>query len=160
MNIFYLDKCPVKAAQAQYNKHVVKMILESAQILCTVHRYFGNEDVPYKSTHLNHPSTVWARTNNRNYMWLYQHMMALGDEYTKRYNKKHLTITKCEDVLSKFPPLLKDALYGDPIDMPQCMPDKYKDECSVQAYWNYYIGEKHTIANPKTEKIYEQRPNK
>ena len=82
MNIFYLDKDPVKAAQLQYNKHVVKMILESAQMLCTVHRYFGNEDVPYKSTHLNHPSTVWARTNNRNYMWLYQHMMALGDEYT------------------------------------------------------------------------------
>ena len=82
-------------------------------------------------------------------------MMALGDEYTKRYKKKHLTITKCEDVLSKFPPLLKDALYGDPIDMPQCMPDKYKDECSVKAYWNYYIGEKHTVANPKTEKIYE-----
>ena len=156
MNIFYLDKCPKKAAQLQYNKHVVKMILESAQMLCTVHRYFGNEDVPYKSTHLNHPSTVWARTNNRNYMWLYQHMMALGDEYTKRYNKKHLTITKCEDVLSKFPSLLKDALYGDPINMPQCMPYKYKDKCSVKAYWNYYIGEKHTVANPKTEKIYEK----
>ena len=154
MNIFYLDKDPVKAAQLQYNKHVVKMILESAQMLCTIHRYFGNEDVPYKSTHLNHPSTVWARTNNRNYMWLYQHMMALGDEYTKRYNKKHLTITKCEDVLSKFPALLKDALYGDPIDMPQCMPDEYKDKCSVKAYWNYYIGEKHSVAN-KNEKIYE-----
>jgi len=158
MNIFYLDKCPKKAAQLQYNKHVVKMILESAQMLCTVHRYFGNEDVPYKSTHLNHPSTVWARTNNRNYIWLYQHMMALGNEYTKRYNKKHLTITKCEDVLSKFPALLKDALYGDPIDMPQCMPDEYKDECSVQAYWNYYIGEKHSVAH-KHEEIYKIRPN-
>ena len=43
-------------------------------------------------------------------------------------------------------------------EMPQCMPDEYKDKCSVQAYWNYYIGEKHTIANPKTEKIYERRP--
>ena len=43
-------------------------------------------------------------------------------------------------------------------EMPQCMPDEYKDECSVQAYWNYYIGEKHVVANPKTEKIYEQRP--
>jgi hypothetical protein len=38
------------------------------------------------------------------------------------------------------------------------MPDKYKDECSVQAYWNYYIGEKHVVANLKTEKLYEQRP--
>ena len=43
----------------------------------------------------------------------------------------------------------------DPIDMPQCMPDEYKDKCSVKAYWNYYIGEKHTVANKKTEKIYE-----
>jgi hypothetical protein len=54
---------------------------------------------------------------------------------------------------------LKDALYGDPIDMPQCMPDEYKDECSVKAYWNYYIGEKHVVANPKTEKIYDRRIN-
>ena len=158
MNIFYLDKDPRKAAELQYNKHVVKMILESAQMLCTVHRHFGNDDVPYKSTHKNHPSTVWARTNNRNYMWLYWHMIALGEEYTKRYGKKHLTITKCEDVLKKPPALLKDALYGDPIDMPQCMPDEYKDKCSIQAYWNYYIGEKHTVANLNKETIYEQRP--
>ena len=155
MNIFYLDKDPFKAAELQYNKHVVKMILESAQMLCTTHRYFGNDDVPYKSTHLNHPSTVWVRTNNRNYMWLYWHMIALGDEYTKRYGRKHLTITKCEEVLKKPPSNLRDALYGEPINMPQCMPDKYKDKCSVKAYWNYYIGEKHTVANKKTEKIYE-----
>jgi len=158
MNIFYLDEDPKLAAIYQYNKHVVKMILESAQMLCTVHRHFGNDDVPYKSTHKNHPSTVWARTNNRNYMWLYWHMIALGEEYYVRYGRKHLTITKCEDVLSKFPPLLKDALYGDPIDMPQCMPDEYKDKCSIQAYWNYYIGEKHTVANLNKEIIYEQRP--
>ena len=49
---------------------------------------------------------------------------------------------------------LRDALYGEPINMPQCMPDEYKDKCSVQAYWNYYIGEKHSVANPKTEKIW------
>jgi len=158
MNIFYLDEDPKLAAIYQYNKHVVKMILESAQMLCTVHRHFGNDDVPYKSTHKNHPSTVWARTNNRNYMWLYWHMIALGEEYYVRYGRKHLTITKCEDVLSKFPPLLKEALYGDPIDMPQCMPDEYKDKCSIQAYWNYYIGEKHTVANLNKETIYEQRP--
>ena len=163
MNIFYLDKCPVKAAKYQYNKHVVKMILESAQMLCTAHHVVDGrvrllDEIPYRITHINHPSTKWVRTNNRNYMWLYHHMMALGDEYTRRYNKKHLTITKCENVLSKFPSLLKDALYGDPIDMPQCMPDEYKDECSIQAYWNYYIGEKHSVAH-KHEEIYKIRPN-
>ena len=162
MNIFYLDKCPNKAAKVQYNKHVVKMILESAQMLCTAHHVYGSpeqkENVPYKQAHLNHPSTIWVRTNNRNYMWLYWHMIALGEEYTKRYNKKHLTITKCEDFLYKPPAYLKDALYGDPIDMPQCMPDEYKDKCSIQAYWNYYIHGKKDIANLKTEKLYEQRP--
>ena len=85
-------------------------------------------------------------------------MIALGDEYTKRYNKIHLTITKCEDFLRKPPVYLKDALYGDLVDMPQCMPDKYKDSCSIKAYWNYYIGEKHVVANPNVEKIYTKIP--
>ena len=160
MNIFYLDKDPRKAAKYQYNKHVVKMILESAQMLCTAHHVYGNpEDVPYRQTHRYHPSTVWVRENNRNYMWLYWHMIALGDEYTKRYGRKHLTITKCEEVLKKPPSNLRDALYGEPINMPQCMPDEYKDECSVQAYWNYYIGEKHRVANKGKEIVYDRRIN-
>jgi hypothetical protein len=155
MNIFYLDKDPVKAAKLQYNKHVVKMILESAQMLCTAHHCIMGDDadVPYKIAHKNHPSTVWARQSGENYTWLYHHMMALGSEYTKRYGKKHLSITKCEDKLAILPGgILETGL----TKMPQCMPDEYKDECSVKAYWNYYIGEKHTVANPKTETIYEK----
>ena len=162
MNIFYLDKCPVRAAKYQYNKHVVKMILESAQMLCTAHHVYGDPEqkanVPYKQAHLNHPSTLWTRKNKRNYMWLYHHMMALGDEYTKRYGKIHLSITKCGDFLFKPPVYLKDALYGDPVDMPQAMPDEYKNDCSIQAYWNYYIGEKHVVAH-ESEIIYKTRPN-
>ena len=153
MNIFYLDKCPVKAAQLQYNKHVVKMILESAQMLCTAHHHYGNGDnVPYKKAHYNHPSTIWVRQNSIHYDWLYDHMIALGDEYTKRYGKTHLSITKCKDLVY-LPPGIPTVMFNQP---PQCMPDEYKDECSVKAYWNYYIGEKHTVANPKTEKIYEK----
>ena len=103
MNIFYLDKCPHKAAELQYNKHVVKMILESAQMLCTAHHHYAerheiNADyIPYKKAHYNHPSTIWARENHYQYQWLYWHMMALGDEYKKRYNKEHLSITKCKE---------------------------------------------------------------
>ena len=159
MNIFYLDKCPDKAARLQYNKHVVKMILESAQMLCTAHHCYGDKDqvenVPYKQAHLNHPSTVWARRSKSTYMWLYDHMMALGDEYTKRYGKTHLSITKCKDFLAVPPRHIQGDDWCQP---PQAMPDEYKDKCSIQAYWNYYIGEKHVVANPKTEKIYEQRP--
>ena len=159
MNIFYLDKCPEKAARLQYNKHVVKMILESAQMLCTAHHCIMGEDadVPYKPAHRNHPSTIWARQSGENYTWLYRHMMELGKEYEKRYSKKHLSIIKCEDPLSILPGgILETGL----TKMPQCMPDEYKDECSIQAYWNYYIGEKHVVANLKTEKLYERRPNK
>ena len=156
MNIFYLDKCPKKAAQLQYNKHVVKMILESAQMLCTAHHCYGDkyqvENVPYKQAHLNHPSTIWTRRSKATYMWLYDHMIALGNEYTKRYGKTHLSITKCKDFLAVPPKHIQGDDWCQP---PQAMPDEYKDECSVKAYWNYYIGEKHTVANPKTEKIYE-----
>ena len=156
MNIFYLDKCPNKAAKLQYNKHVVKMILESAQMLCTAHHVYGNpDDVPYKQAHLNHPSTIWTRENSLHYDWLYEHMLALGNEYNKRYNKNHLSIIKCLDPLANQPENIPHEEFEQP---PQCMPDEYKDKCSVQAYWNYYIGEKHTIANQNKETVYEQRP--
>ena len=79
MNIFYLDKCPHKAAELQYNKHVVKMILESAQMLCTAHHVHGDPaSVPYRQTHRYHPSTIWARENASNYEWLFHHFCALS----------------------------------------------------------------------------------
>ena len=156
MNIFYLDKDPVKAAELQYNKHVVKMILESAQMLCTAHRFYGNDNVPYKTAHLNHPSTIWVRESDEHYDWLYNHMLALGREYTKRYNKEHLSITKCTQPLFCSP---LGIPYKKLVQPPQCMPDEYKDKCSIQAYWNYYIGEKHTVANINKEKIYDRRIN-
>ena len=159
MNIFYLDKCPDKAARLQYNKHVVKMILESAQMLCTAHHCYGDKDqvenVPYKQAHLNHPSTIWTRRSKSTYMWLYNHMIALGDEYKKRYGKTHLSITKCKDFLAIPPRHIQGDDWCQP---PQAMPDEYKTECSIQAYWNYYIGEKHIVVNHNKEKPYEQRP--
>ena len=159
MNIFYLDSDPVKAAQIQYNRHVVKMILESAQMLCTAHHVYGSDkqkqNVPYKEAHLNHPSTRWTRLCRANYRWLYLHMLALGNEYTKRYGKTHLTIHKCAKFLDIPPMNLPGGEFTEP---PQAMPDEYKDPCSIQAYWNYYIGEKHIVVNHNKEKPYEQRP--
>ena len=158
MNIFYLHKDPVKAAKLQYNKHVVKMILESAQMLCTAHHHYAKlydykAFVPYKKAHYNHPSTIWCRGNRSQYLWLYNHMVALGEEYTDRYGKEHLTITKCKTPLMFIPKGIPDGFFTEP---PQCMPDEYKVEGdSVKAYWNYYIGEKYIVADPKKEKIYE-----
>jgi len=157
VNIFYLHEDPIKAAKLQYNKHVVKMILESAQMLCTAHHEIMGDDadVPYKRAHVNHPSTIWARRSAQNYVWLYDHFVALAQEYKKRYGKDHLSYTKCEPYLRFLPGGLPYTGFTQP---PQAMPDEYKNECSLQAYWNYYIGDKSHIANTKTEKIYEERP--
>lgn len=151
MNIFYLDKDPYKAASYFYDKHKVKMILESAQMLCTAHHVCGNpDDVPYRQAHLNHPSTVWARESRPNYFWLYEHMIALGQEYTKRYGKIHMTIDKCRFALSFCPDGITSEQFTEP---PQCMPDEYKvPGCSITAYWNYYEQDKYKVAN-KNEQI-------
>lgn len=110
MNIFYLDRDPVVAAKYQCDKHVVKMILETAQLLSTAHRCFGNEDeMLYKITHKNHPSAIWVRESSSNYKWLYEHFVALCDEYTYRYDKIHKTDTKLRDILYKIPNGLKDV---------------------------------------------------
>jgi hypothetical protein len=154
MNIFYLDEDPEVAAIVQYNKHVVKMILESAQMLCTAHRYYGNDDVPYKTAHLNHPSTIWVRQNTKHYFWLYKHMLALGEEYTHRYGKIHMSITKCKELLQLAPINMPTYKFEQP---PQCMPDEFKSDCAIHAYWAYYIGEKHVVA-AKDEMIYELNP--
>lgn len=149
MNIFYLHHDPAVAASCFYDKHKVKMILESAQMLCTAHHCYGSSEqkanVPYRQAHLNHPSTIWARKSISTYMWLYDHMIALGKEYTKRYGKEHLTITKCKDFLATPPLHIQGNEFVEP---PQCMPDKYKVENdAVSAYWNYYENEKHTVKN-------------
>ena len=151
MNIFYLHSNPAKAASYFYDKHKVKMILESAQMLCTAHYAFNNGDnVPYKKSHLNHPSSIWVRSSVHHYNWLYDHMIALGKEYTNRYNKHHLSIAKCRDILLTPPAGMPDNGFIEP---PQCMPDQYKvpGDC-VSAYWNYYENEKHTVRN-KNEKL-------
>jgi len=153
MNIFYLDPDPFKAASYFYDKHKVKMVLESAQMLCTAHHHFGNGDnVPYRKAHYNHPSTIWVRKSVDHYSWLLDHFIAISQEYTKRYSKRHLAFEKCIDSLLKLPPGIPDNGFKEP---PQCMPDEYKVEGDcVKAYWNYYIAEKWKVAN-KNEKIYE-----
>ena len=146
MNIFYLHSNPTIAAKYHNDKHVVKMILESAQMLSTAHRELDdgnvmNESIVYKSAHKNHPSTKWARASYQNYRWLYLLFSDLCDEYTHRYGKVHLTDTKLREVLSIVPRGIDYLpLFTQP---PQCMPDEYKvPGDSVSAYRKYYIGEK------------------
>jgi hypothetical protein len=121
-------------------------------MLCTAHHVYGNGDnVPYKKAHLNHPSTIWARTSKSNYYWLYEHMLGIGKVYTKRYGKYHLSIEKCRDALAFAPVGMPDIGFTEP---PQCMPDEYKvDGDSLSAYWNYYEQDKFKVANKNEQKI-------
>lgn len=86
MQVFVLDKDPVLAARYHCDKHVVKMIVETCQLLCTAHHLHGSEQPPYRKTHVNHPCAIWARESRANYDWLIQLGFALSDEYTLRYH--------------------------------------------------------------------------
>lgn len=140
MNIFWLDHVPKQIAEAHCDKHVVKMCLEYAQLLSGVVRIVAPElctnEFPYKLTHKNHPCAIWARNSKSNYKLLYRIAIALGDEYTHRYNKEHKSIL----LVKKLPEI--DFIDKGYTDIPQCMPDQYKDDNLVLAYRNYYKHEK------------------
>jgi hypothetical protein len=170
MNIFYLSENPKQAAQYHLDKHVVKMILESAQLLCTAHRLLDgiqtkqakttrsgkirhvnryvlanplNNELMYNATHINHPCAAWCRDNINNYMWLYELFVALCDEYTFRYGKKHKTDLMLRDILKSAPVSISQSSFTFPA---QAMPVQYKHSDPVIAYRNYYIGAKAKFA--------------
>lgn len=177
MNIFVLDENPRTSAEMMCNKHVVKMIVESAQMLSTVHRYLdGHEYISisknkrrikrwshdtdtnnsetrlFKSVMLNHPCTIWARESTGNYAWLASHAISLCYEYTHRYDKIHKTEDLCEWFLSNYPSTLR-GFHLTPFA--QAMPDEYKNADPVEAYRAYYRGEKASFAKWTSRNIPE-----
>ena len=135
MNIFVLDNDIETCARLHIDKHVVKMILEYAQILSSVHHLSGGT-APYRLTHKNHPCNKWARESLSNYKWLTELGQALGREYTHRYGKVH----KSAQVIDALPlPNIPDIGLT---TMPQAMPDEYKDEDVITAYRRFYNAEK------------------
>lgn len=146
MNIFFLDYDVKKCAEYHVDKHSVKMILESSQLLCGVHHVVGTQsDIPYKLSHKNHPCSIWARESLSNYLYLCELGLELCYEYTYRYGKRH----KSQDVIEwciDNKPNIEDIGFTEP---PRAMPDEYKVDCVVQSYRNYYIGEKSGFANWK-----------
>lgn len=138
MNIFYLSKDYQKSAELMCDKHVVKMILESAQMLCTAHHInttIHDVNSLYKIVHKNHPSTIWARNTKEQYLWLYKHFCSLCDEYTFRYGKRHATDLKLREKLSILPLSFPETGFTPP---PKCMPDIYKEGTTIRAYRKYY----------------------
>lgn len=135
MNIFYLDENATKCAQAHYDKHVVKMVLETAQILSTVYHVYDDQPTYriYKPTHINHPSVKWACESASNWNWLRQLGLALGEEYTHRYGKVH----KSKLVIAKMktPVGMPSTDFTPP---PMVMDHEYKTDDVVLSYrWMY-----------------------
>ena len=147
MNIFKLSHSRRACVVYMCDKHVVKMILEYAQLLSTAHRVLGTvpaDSLLYKATHINHPCAVWVRSTRANYVWLYGLFILLCNEYTYRYGRTHLCEQKLATLLATPPSNICMSMEKTPI--PQAMPDKYRGENDVDAYRAYYIGEKASFA--------------
>lgn len=167
MNIFYLHSDAKTCAEMHVDKHVVKMILEYAQLLSTAHRVLdGSEHTVlsasgrkkkvwhlddavanstiYSATHINHPSAKWARHTVSNYKWLYSLLWHLCKEYTYRYGKTHLVETKVLAALESVPKSIPDGEFTPPW---RAMPDEYKvPNDTIASYRNYYVGAKSHFA--------------
>jgi hypothetical protein len=98
MNIFATSLCHAECARVLDDKRVIKMILESTQMLSTAINLTGGTG-PYKTTHPNHPCSIWVRTSITNFKWLQLHGLFLCLEYSNRYHKKH----KCASILLNLP---------------------------------------------------------
>ena len=144
MNIFVLSNDPVEAASMMCDKHVLKMIIESGQMLCAAHE---PGFAPWKRTHYNHPCSIWARTTTSNYRWLVEHGLALCREYTKRYGKVH----KSEEVIQwckkNVPPSVPE---GPLTPFAIAIKDpKYHLSTAVESYRAYYKADKARFAKWK-----------
>jgi hypothetical protein len=184
MNIFYLDHDVRKCAEMHNDKHVVKMILEYAQLLSTAHRIldgvlsFGvsqsgrkkviyvladNRDtILYSATHINHPSAVWVRQSEQNYMWLAELLEECCKEYTYRYDKVHKVERDglMQALKNQFPTNIPDGSFTEPTPaMPEDVKvlkevhtDRYELD-SLASYRNYYIQNKTHLANWKNREV-------
>ena len=175
VNIFILDENPIKAAEYHCDKHVVKMILEAGQMLCTAHWFVWlksfeksrsdfrlmrdvkaflynhvpkDKQPPWSMTHVNHPCSVWTRETLENYNWHLRLMRALLNEYTTRYKKIHKAEAVYTWLKINRPPGLK---HGSLTPFSICMKEEYKiSEDPVVCYREYYIKDKVRFAKWKT----------
>jgi hypothetical protein len=171
MNIFYLHNDTRLCAEQHVDKHVVKMILEYAQLLSTAHRMLDGteyidassgrkirrwkveekklEESLFKASHINHPSAIWARKTDQNYMWLAELLEQTCVEYTYRYGKVHSVERSglMQMLKNNFPMNLPIGEFTEP---PPAMPDDCKvPGNSIQSYHNYYIQKKNHFAKWK-----------
>ena len=148
MNIFFLDQNIKRCAKYHCDQHVIKMILESTQILSTVLSLQGIKTL-YKPSHQKHPSVIWTCASLQNWLWLRELVFLLNDEYKYRYNS--IINHKSYDVAKqlKVPNLPEKGL----LEHPQVMPEEYKVlNDPVTAYRNFYIFSKSKFATWRKRK--------
>jgi len=168
MNIFVLDNDAATSARMMCDKHVVKMILESCQLLSTAHHVLDGDPLEVntgkrryvthvctkknicKAAMINHPCNIWTRTTSENYLWLWKHAYALCKEYTRRYGKVHSMESMLLNELYDCPANLQK---GKLTTFVQAMPEQYKNENAIVAYRSYYINEKAAFAKWKATEV-------
>jgi hypothetical protein len=133
MNIFALDLNPQKASVYHTDKHVVKMPLETAQMLCTA-SFLSGEPRRYKPAFINHPCNLWARESLDNYYWLAELGIYLCEEYKFRYGKEHACLSVIQECYDNIPPILSIGLTPHKL----AMPDDCKKDDSILSYHAYY----------------------
>ena len=163
MNIFVTDRCPIQSARNLPDKHIVKMPLETCQMLSIIYSdwYYGvgklykQDGTPYRTAHgafRKHPCTQWAAANQYNLAWLIQHGLALCHEYTARYNKVHT----CQDVIHQavriYHACFDDQLsqsYHKVADFTRAMPESIKFDTTIDTITAYkrYLNTKPWLAS-------------
>ena len=162
MNIFVTDSCPVQSARNLPDKHIVKMPLETCQMLAIIYSdwYYGvgklykQDGTPYRTQHgafRNHPCTQWAAANQYNLAWLIMHGIALCDEYYQRYGKVHT----CYDVICQAQHIYHDC-FDDNLsqasrkvaDFTRAMPESIKFDTTIDTITAYkqYLNTKPWLA--------------
>jgi len=164
MNIFVTDRCPIQSARNLPDKHIVKMPLETCQMLSIIYSdwYYGvgklykSDGTPYRTSHgafRKHPCTIWAADNQYNLAWLIRHGYALCHEYNLRYGKVHTcldVISQAERIYHKsFDNLLLSDASRKVTSFTRAMPESIKFDTSIDTITAYkqYLNTKPWLAS-------------
>jgi hypothetical protein len=146
MQIFFLDRKPFKCALYHNDAHIRKMIIEYAQLLCTALQLNGHYRPGwYKPTHVHRKCTQWVAQSWRHYYWLHNLALRVYGEWRERGLGK--PVHASGELIKRLPldgmGLLPDTPWQDP---PVDMDPVYPGKDAVEAYRNYYMGEKRHLA--------------
>jgi hypothetical protein len=156
MNIFVLDRSPERAARYHCDRHVVKMVLETGQLLSTqiwksaesVAQKLHQQGALYLPTHRKHPCARWAGESLGNFLWLCRLGSALAREYSYRYaGKTHASaaiVETCQLLANGNPRqvIQSGSTTKRLTPFALAMPEAYKTADPVMSYRLFYAKDK------------------